>query len=51
MLNDSGAEVAQHNLHNHWPTKYQGPSLNAKASRRAKESITIAWETLELELK
>ena len=46
--NDAGEESMRYNLFECWPTKYQGPSLNARNSAHATESIEIAFETMDM---
>jgi len=48
ILNDSGNEVARYNLFECWPTKWIGPSLNAKNSGHATESLEVVFERFEL---
>lgn len=48
FLNDAGKEVARCNLFHCWPTKWVGPSLNAKNSGHATESLEIVFERIEL---
>jgi phage tail-like protein len=46
--NDAGAEVGRMNFFNCWPSSYTGPTLRAKQSGRATETIEIVFETLQL---
>jgi len=48
LLSASGQEVLRWNFHHGWPTKYEGPTLNAKGNDVAIETIEIAHEGLEL---
>ncbi len=45
--NDAGEE-ARMNFFHCFPTKWQGPELNAKSSGHATEKIEVQWETMEL---
>jgi len=47
-LDGSGNEVARYNLFECWPTKWIGPSLNAKNSGHATESLEVVFERFEL---
>lgn len=49
LLDESGQEVARWNLRRAWPTKYEGPALNAGANEVAIESLELAHEGIELE--
>ena len=46
--NDAGEEAGRMNFYNCWPSKWNGPSLNAKSSGHAGEKLEISWETMEL---
>jgi len=46
--NDAGQESGRMNFFNCWPSKWVGPSLNAKNSGHATEKIEISWETVEM---
>ena len=46
--NDAGEEAGRMNFYSCWPSKWNGPSLNAKSSGHAQEKLEISWETLEL---
>jgi phage tail-like protein len=46
--NDAGEEAGRINLFNCWATKWRGPSLNARNSGHANESLEISYETFEL---
>jgi phage tail-like protein len=48
MLADDGTESIRYNLYECWPTKYIGPSLNARNSANATEALEIAFETMEM---
>jgi phage tail-like protein len=48
LLDDSGNERVRWNLFNAWPSKWDGPALNAKGSDVAIETLTITCEGLEL---
>ncbi|HEY3202029.1 MAG TPA: phage tail protein [Thermoanaerobaculia bacterium] len=48
LLNDSHQEVLRWNFREGWPTKYEGPSFNAKANDVAIETLEITHEGLEL---
>ncbi len=43
-----GVETSRMNFFNCWPSKWSGPSLNAKSSAHATERLEISWETTEL---
>ncbi|MBK1699388.1 phage tail protein [Thiococcus pfennigii] len=44
LLNRRGDEVARWNFVRAWPTKYDGPDLNAEASEIAVETLELAHE-------
>ena len=46
--NDAGQEAGRINFYNCWPSKWSGPSLNARSSGHAGEKLEISWETMEL---
>jgi len=48
LLNDAGEEAIRYNLFECWPSKYYGPSLNARNSAHATEALEIAFETFEM---
>jgi phage tail-like protein len=48
MLSDDGTEAVRYNLYECWPTKYYGPTLNARNSANAEEAIEICFETFEM---
>jgi phage tail-like protein len=47
LLDRRGIEIARWNFVRAWPYKYTGPSLSAKASDVAIESVELAHEGLE----
>lgn len=47
VLDHRGDEVARWNFVNAWPTKYDGPDLNAEGSDVAIETLELAHEGLE----
>jgi phage tail-like protein len=48
LLNDAGEEAMRYNLHECWPIKYHGPSLNSRNSGHATEAIEVAFEVFEM---
>lgn len=48
LLDDSRQEVVRWNVREGWPCKWEGPTLNAKASEVAIETLEIAHEGFEL---
>lgn len=46
--NDAGEEDARVTLFEAWPSKWEGPELNARNSAHATEAIEIAWERFEM---
>jgi len=46
--NDAGEESMRINLFDCYPTKWKGPSLNARTSAHATETIEILFERMEL---
>lgn len=46
--NDAGEESHRVNLFDCYPTKWRGPSLNARNSAHATEALEITYERLEL---
>jgi phage tail-like protein len=48
LLDATGAEKKRWNFREGWPTKWTGPTFNAKASEVAIETLEIAHEGLEL---
>jgi phage tail-like protein len=49
LLDEKRQPVARWSLHRAWPTKWEGPSLNAKTSEVAIETLELAHEGIELE--
>jgi phage tail-like protein len=49
LLNEAREEVLRWNFREGWPTKWEGPSLNATGNEIAIETLEIAHEGLELE--
>ena len=49
LLNEDRTPALRWRFHNGWPTKLEGPVLNASSSEVAIESIEIVHEGLELE--
>jgi phage tail-like protein len=49
LRDQSGREVARWNFRNGLPTKYTGPSFNAKGNNVAIESLELAVEDMELQ--
>jgi phage tail-like protein len=49
LLDEKRQPVARWSLHRAWPTKWDGPSLNAKTSEVAIETLELAHEGIELE--
>jgi phage tail-like protein len=50
LLNEDRAEVMRWNFKQAWPTKYTGPSLNAKNNEIALETLELAVEDLRISL-
>jgi phage tail-like protein len=50
LLNEDRAEVMRWNFKQAWPTKYTGPSLNAKNNEIAIETLELAVEDLRINL-
>jgi phage tail-like protein len=50
LLNEDRAEVMRWNFRQAWPTKYTGPSLNAKNNEIAMETLELAIEDLRINL-
>ena len=48
LLDDSGQEVLRWNFRQGWPKKYEGPTLDAKSSEVAIETLEITHEGFEL---
>ena len=49
LRNEAGDEVMRWNLHRCWPSKWTGPSLNAKNSEVALETLEMQIERLEID--
>ncbi|HWO25298.1 MAG TPA: phage tail protein [Kofleriaceae bacterium] len=49
LRNEAGEEVMRWNLTRCWPSKYTGPSLNAKNSEIALETLEMQIERLEID--
>lgn len=49
LLNEAREEVLRWNFFEGWPTKWEGPSMNATGNEIAIETLEIAHEGLELE--
>ena len=47
LLNRKGDEVARWNFYRAWPTKYDGPDLNAEGNDVAIEMLELAHEGVE----
>jgi len=47
LLDRSGNETARWNFFNAWPTKYDGPDLNAEGNDVAIETLELAHEGVE----
>lgn len=47
LQNELGEERARWNFFEAWPTKWEGPSLNATGNEVAIETLTVACERLE----
>jgi len=50
LLNEDRVEVMRWNFKQAWPTKYTGPSLNAKNNEIAMETLELAIEDLRINL-
>jgi len=50
LLNEDKQEVMRWTFKNAWPTKYSGPSFNAKNGEIAMETVEIVAEDLQLQL-
>jgi phage tail-like protein len=48
LLNRKGEEVARWNFYRAWPTKWDGPDLNAEGNDVAIETLELAHEGVEL---
>jgi phage tail-like protein len=51
ILGDNHVPVARFHFREGWPSKWEGPALNAKTSEIAIETLEITHEGLELELE
>ncbi len=47
LLDDAGQEKVRWNFFSAWPSKYEGPALNAKGDDVGIESLTVACERIE----
>lgn len=47
LLDDGGTEKVRWNFYNGWPSKWDGPSFNAKGNDLAIETLTISCERVE----
>jgi phage tail-like protein len=50
LLDEDRAEVMRWNFERAWPVKYTGPTLNAKTSEIALETLEIAVENLVIDI-
>lgn len=48
LLDESGADTVRWILSEAWPSKWEGPGLNAKGSEVAIETLTLTCEGIEL---
>jgi phage tail-like protein len=48
LMDDAGTDLLRWVVHNAWPTKYEGPTLNASSNDVAMETIELAHEGFEL---
>ena len=48
LLDESRQEVARWNFREGWPSKWEGPTLNAKSNEVAIETLEIAHEGFDL---
>lgn len=48
LMDDAGNDVVRWIVHNAWPAKYEGPTLNGCANDVAIETLELAHEGLEL---
>ena len=48
LLDQERNEARRWNFHSAWPSKWEGPSLDAKANDVAIETLTITHESLEI---
>lgn len=49
LLDEARQEALRWNFREGWPSKWEGPALNAKTSEVAIETLEIAHEGVELE--
>jgi phage tail-like protein len=49
LLNEAREAALRYNFREGWPSKWQGPALNAGSSEVAIETLEIACEAIELE--
>jgi phage tail-like protein len=47
ILDDTGQEKGRWNFFNAWPSKYAGPSFNAKGNDIAIDTLTVSCERME----
>ena len=48
LTDDAGVDLLRWNVHNAWPAKYEGPTLNASGNDVAMETLELAHEGFEL---
>lgn len=48
LLTPDGTESIRYNLYEVWPSKYIGPSLNARNSANATEALELRFERMEM---
>lgn len=48
QLDDTGAEQTRWNFFNAWPSKWEGPSFNAKGNDLSINTLTLTCERVEL---
>jgi phage tail-like protein len=48
QLDDTGAESVRWNFFNAWPSKWDGPTYNAKGNELAINTLTLTCERIEL---
>jgi phage tail-like protein len=48
LTDETGVDLLRWNVHNAWPAKYEGPTLNASGNEVAMETIELAHEGFEL---
>ncbi len=49
LSDETGKDIGRFTLRNAWPTKYEGPSLNAAGNEMAVETLELTHEGLERE--